>query len=73
MSQHARNNPEQYAALYIPSLPYTQMEGDWPDDCCDRCGANLDDGCIHYSECCGAPVIDCTDFCSECKEHTAHH
>ena len=24
---------------------------------------------VYISDCCGAPIIDDTDFCSECKEH----
>ena len=48
---------------------YYRRHQDEPDTftCCDS-----DDGCIHYSECCGAPVLPCSDFCSDCKEHTAH-
>lgn len=43
-------------------------EGD--DNWCDKCEAPNFDGCIHYSPCCEADIIEGTDCCSDCKEHT---
>ena len=44
-----------------------------PDcECCPECGADVEEGCIHYSPCCGVSVLFGSDCCSDCKEHTSH-
>lgn len=40
------------------------------EDGCEQCGETSIDGCIHASGCCGASIIEGTDCCSDCKEHT---
>lgn len=37
-----------------------------PDECCTTCAGS---GKLPISNCCGAPCIEETDICSECKEH----
>jgi hypothetical protein len=42
------------------------------DEYCDECEAVVpeDEGCIHFSPCCGVHILLGTDCCSSCKEHT---
>ncbi len=55
-----------HASGYCPQCEQEQNDC----ECCEDCGDISEDGCVHFTPCCGVEVLFGSDCCSHCKEHT---